>query len=191
MKQQRSTLEKRNALEEGQKRGCCRSTGSGIVALRRSWREIFPWKTGDRQKGKKRRPVETDAANGNPLTTRIPTAAWKAQNAFHSSHKARRDSLIQHMKNSLNSVSTCLKVVDTAEEKVAILRRHLLNHVPVSDLCEELGLQQRCSTAGRKSSSRTALPRSRARAAQTSKPSNNGSSSWKRRSRPRTRCWPS
>jgi transposase-like protein len=29
----------------------------------------------------------------------------------------------------------------TAEEKVAILRRHLLDKVPVSDLCEELGLQ--------------------------------------------------
>ena len=77
--------------------GCCRSTGLGIIALRRSWREIFLWKTGDRQKErkkeqkrKKRRPVETDAADGNPLTTRIPTAAWKAQNAFHSSHKARR-----------------------------------------------------------------------------------------------------
>lgn len=26
------------------------------------------------------------------------------------------------------------------EEKVSILRRHLLDHVPVSDLCEELGL---------------------------------------------------
>ena len=34
--------------------------------------------------------METDAADGNPLRTRIPTAAWKAQNAFHSSHKARR-----------------------------------------------------------------------------------------------------
>ena len=32
--------------------------------------------------------VETDAADGNPPTTRIPTAAWKAQNAFHSSLKA-------------------------------------------------------------------------------------------------------
>jgi transposase len=31
----------------------------------------------------------------------------------------------------------------TAEEKVAILRRHLLDKVPVSDLCEELGLQWR------------------------------------------------
>lgn len=29
----------------------------------------------------------------------------------------------------------------TAEEKVAILRRHLLDKVPLSDLCEELGLQ--------------------------------------------------
>ena len=29
----------------------------------------------------------------------------------------------------------------TGEEKVAILRRHLLDRVPVSDLCEEYGLQ--------------------------------------------------
>lgn len=29
----------------------------------------------------------------------------------------------------------------TAEEKVAILRRHSLDKVPVSDLCEDLGLQ--------------------------------------------------
>jgi len=29
----------------------------------------------------------------------------------------------------------------TAEEKEAILRRHLLDMIPVSDLCEELGLQ--------------------------------------------------
>src|SRR6201984_3474410 len=29
----------------------------------------------------------------------------------------------------------------TGEEKVAILRRHLLEKVPVSDLCEELNLQ--------------------------------------------------
>src|SRR5213080_3235505 len=29
----------------------------------------------------------------------------------------------------------------TSEEKVAILRRHLLDKVPVSDLCEEHGLQ--------------------------------------------------
>ena len=29
----------------------------------------------------------------------------------------------------------------TAEEKVAILRRHLVDKVPVSELCEELGLR--------------------------------------------------
>ena len=29
----------------------------------------------------------------------------------------------------------------SAEEKVAILRRHLLDKVPVSDLCEELSLK--------------------------------------------------
>jgi len=29
----------------------------------------------------------------------------------------------------------------SAEEKVATLRRHLLDKVPVSDLCDELGLQ--------------------------------------------------
>ena len=29
----------------------------------------------------------------------------------------------------------------TPEEKVAILRRHLVDEVPISDLCDELGLQ--------------------------------------------------
>jgi transposase-like protein len=29
----------------------------------------------------------------------------------------------------------------TAEEKVAVLRRHLLDKVPISDLCEELSLK--------------------------------------------------
>ena len=29
----------------------------------------------------------------------------------------------------------------TSEEKVAILRRHLVEGVPISDLCDELGLQ--------------------------------------------------
>ena len=31
----------------------------------------------------------------------------------------------------------------SGEEKVAILRRHLLDKVPVSDLCEETGLRRR------------------------------------------------
>ena len=29
----------------------------------------------------------------------------------------------------------------TGDEKVRILRRHLIDHVPVSDLCDEFGLQ--------------------------------------------------
>lgn len=29
----------------------------------------------------------------------------------------------------------------TEEQKVGILRRHLIDHVPVSDLCDDLGLQ--------------------------------------------------
>ena len=29
----------------------------------------------------------------------------------------------------------------TAQEKMSILRRHLVDGVPVSDLCDELGLQ--------------------------------------------------
>jgi hypothetical protein len=40
-----TVLEKRNALEERQKRGCCGSTELEIVAPRPSWRESFLWKT--------------------------------------------------------------------------------------------------------------------------------------------------
>jgi len=40
MNKQRSPLEKRNVLEEGQKRGCRGSTALAIVVARRSWREI-------------------------------------------------------------------------------------------------------------------------------------------------------
>jgi len=38
-------------------------------------------------------------------------------------------------------MSTEKRRVYTAEEKAAILRRHLSDKVPVSDLCDELGLQ--------------------------------------------------
>jgi len=43
----------------------------------------------------------------------------------------------------------------TAEEKVATLRRHPLDKVPVPDLCEELGLRPTVFYRGKKSSSRT------------------------------------
>ena len=51
----------------------------------------------------------------------------------------------------------------TPVEKVAILRRHLIDRVPVSDLCDEYQLSPTCSTSGRSSSSRTAPPPSSAR----------------------------
>jgi len=70
MNQQRSPLEKRNALEEGQKQGCYASTTLAIVVARRSWRGISLWKT-------------------------------------------------QHSKNSLNFVSTCLRVVDARRTGLA------------------------------------------------------------------------
>src|SRR5205085_11425678 len=47
---QRSTMKMRNAFEEGQKRGYCGSTELEIVAPRRSWREIFLWKTPTHEK---------------------------------------------------------------------------------------------------------------------------------------------
>ena len=46
----------------------------------------------------------------------------------------------------------------TAEEKVAILRRHLLDQEPVSKLGDEWGCSRRCSTAGRRNSSRMEAP---------------------------------
>ena len=54
--------------------------------------------------------METDAADGNLLTTQIPTAAWKAQNAFHSSHKARRRfhhriHFFERQRSTLNTLS--------------------------------------------------------------------------------------
>ncbi len=39
--QLQSTLEKQNALEERQKRGCCGSTELAIIVARRSWREFL------------------------------------------------------------------------------------------------------------------------------------------------------
>jgi len=36
--------------QEGQTGGCSRSTDLAIVALKRSWRQIFPGKRGDGQK---------------------------------------------------------------------------------------------------------------------------------------------
>ncbi len=41
----------------------------------------------------------------------------------------------------------------SAQEKVAILRKHLLDKIPVSELCDEYGLQPTSSIVGRSSCS--------------------------------------
>jgi len=78
----------------------------------------------------------------------------------------------------------------TPEEKVAILRRHLVEGVPISDLCDELGFNQRCSTAGRRSSSRTEPRLSSTEDGPTINPNKNESRTWSRRSRRRMKFWP-
>ena len=79
-----------------------------------------------------------------------------------------------------------------SEEKVAILRRHLLDKVPVSDLCEELGLQPTVFYRWQKEffENGAAAFQSKERPAARSRRNRNGSSSWRRRCRPRMRSWP-
>ena len=48
----------------------------------------------------------------------------------------------------------------SADEKVAVLKRHLLDKVAVSELCDELELQPRVFYVGSGSSSRGVRPRS-------------------------------
>src|SRR5262249_16067061 len=69
----------------------------------------------------------------------------------------------------------------TAEEKVAILRRHLLEKEPISKLCDDIG--PRSFTAGKRSSSRTAPPPSSRRRDRTTQPSRSESPTWRRRSK--------
>ena len=74
------------------------------------------------------------------------------------------------------------------EEKVAILRRHLLDKEPISKLCDELGLQPTVFYRWQKEffESGAAAFEQKAR---TSQPTRSGSPTWRRRSRPRTRFW--
>jgi len=78
----------------------------------------------------------------------------------------------------------------TSEEKVAILRRHLLDKVPVSDLCEEHGLQPTVFYRWQKEFFENGAAAFQGKSRPDIKGNNNGSSFWKRRSKPRTRCWP-
>jgi transposase len=73
----------------------------------------------------------------------------------------------------------------TPEEKVAILRRHLLEQVPISELCDKHGLQPTVFYRWQKEFFKNgALPSSQRRGP-TIQPSRNGSSTSRRRSRPK------
>ena len=81
----------------------------------------------------------------------------------------------------------------TAEEKVAILRRHLLDKEPVSDLCDELGLQPTVFYRWQKEffENGAAAFQPKERPDHQAEENRNASSSWRRRFRPRMRSWPS
>ena len=79
----------------------------------------------------------------------------------------------------------------TPEEKVAILRRHLLDKEPISKLCDELGLQPTVFYRWQKEFFENGrLPSSR-RGRPTTPQTKSASRIWRRRSRSRTRFWPS
>jgi transposase len=77
----------------------------------------------------------------------------------------------------------------TAEEKMAILRRHLLDKVPVSDLCEELGIPPTVLYRWQKEFFENGVAPSNLKNGPPGRwmMSRNGSSSWRRRCRPRAR----
>ena len=77
----------------------------------------------------------------------------------------------------------------TPEEKVAILRRHLLEKAPISKLCHELGLQPTVSYRWQKECSENGAAAFEQRRDRTTPPTRSGSDTWRRRSRPRTRFW--
>jgi hypothetical protein len=46
----------------------------------------------------------------------------------------------------------------TPEEKVIILKRHLIERVPISDLCDDITFSRRSFTSGNSSSLKTTHP---------------------------------
>ena len=79
----------------------------------------------------------------------------------------------------------------TPEEKVAILRRHLVDKVPVSELCEELGLQPTVFYRWQKEffENGAAAFQSQERPHRQVEEKQKRIEFWRRRSRPRTRSW--
>ena len=79
----------------------------------------------------------------------------------------------------------------TAEEKVAILRRHLLDKEPISKLCDELGLQPTVFYRWQKQFFENGAAAFEQKApTEPLTPSRSGSPPWRRSSSPRTRSSP-
>ena len=79
----------------------------------------------------------------------------------------------------------------TPEEKVAILRHHLLEKEPISKLCDELGLQPTVFDRWQKEFVENEAAAFEQKARLNHSADRSGSPTWRRRSRPRTRSWPS
>jgi transposase len=77
----------------------------------------------------------------------------------------------------------------TPQEKVAMLRRHMLEQVPISELCDKQGLQPTVFYRQKEFFENGAAAFSR-KHDRTIQPSRSGSPTWRRRSRRRTRFWP-
>ena len=77
-----------------------------------------------------------------------------------------------------------------SEEKVGILRRHLLDKVPVSELCEELSLKPTVFYRWQKEFFENGAAAFQGKSRSDHQANHNGSNFWRRKSRPRTRSWP-
>ena len=76
------------------------------------------------------------------------------------------------------------------EEKVTILRRHLLEKEPISKLCDEVGLQPTVFYRWQKEFFENGAAAFDQKSRPNHPPSRSGSPIWKRRFRQRTKFWP-
>ena len=79
----------------------------------------------------------------------------------------------------------------TGEQKVAILRRHLVDKEPVSKLCDELALQPTVFYRWQKEFFENGAVAFQKDPAAVASRNRNASSGWRRRSRPKMKFWPS
>ncbi len=79
----------------------------------------------------------------------------------------------------------------TAEEKVAVLRRHLIDNEPVSKLCDQLVLQPTVFYRWQKEFFENGAAAFQTKNRAVANPSRNASRGWRERSRPRMKFWPS